>query len=263
MRFLFWNTYNNKTINQYIADIVIEKNIDFISLSEYSDDIEKLCDGLNQKTNRKFFVISSINERIKIVSSNPCIEPGYYNDYCVSQVIDNNLIVASLHLPSNLHADDRKRSAIARDIVKELEVMEGRLKSDSTIVIGDFNSNPYEYTCLAADTFHGMPVYDVTDKVSRRINNHDYQMFYNPMWRFWGKEELPYGTYYCASNDMDSTCWYIFDQVLMRPSLKERFISDSLSIITNVNNTSLLNSNGHPNKKYSDHLPITFEMEDA
>ena len=49
----------------------------------------------------------------------------------------------------------------------------------------------------------------------------------------------------------------------MRPSLKERFVSDSLSIITSVNNTSLLNSSGHPNKKYSDHLPITFEMEDA
>ncbi len=31
LRFLFWNTYNNKTINQHITDIIVEKDIDIIS----------------------------------------------------------------------------------------------------------------------------------------------------------------------------------------------------------------------------------------
>lgn len=261
LRFLFWNTCNNKTINPSIVDMVIENDIDFVSLSEYSDDVYKLCEALSKRKNRKYFVISTINKRITILSSIPHIEPGYHSDYCVSQLINGNLIVVSVHLPSKIHASEQKRSAIARDIVKEIEIMEEKVNSDSTIIIGDLNSNPYEYTCLAADTFHGMPGYDVSAKGFRQISNRKYRMFYNPMWRFWGKEELPYGTYYYASNEMESTCWYILDQVLMRPSLMDRFISESLNILTTVNNSSLLNRNGHPNSEYSDHLPITFELE--
>lgn len=97
MRFLYWNTYNNKTINSSIVDMVIENDVDYISLSEYSDDVDKLCEDLSKRINRKYFVISSINKRIKIISSIPCVEPGYHSDYCVSQVINDKLIVVSLH----------------------------------------------------------------------------------------------------------------------------------------------------------------------
>ena len=53
MRFLYWNTYNNKTINPSIVDMVIENDVDYISLSEYSDDVDKLCEDLSKRINRK------------------------------------------------------------------------------------------------------------------------------------------------------------------------------------------------------------------
>ena len=87
-------------------------------------------------------------------------------------------------------------------------------------------------------------------------------MFYNPMWRFLGDEKTPYGTYYHNNNNTINTYWNIYDQVIIRPQLKKRFVDESLKIITETKSKYLLDAKGHPDKSISDHLPIIFEIQE-
>ena len=56
--------------------------------------------------------------------------------------------------------------------------------------------------------------------------------------------------------------WNIYDQVIIRPALRARFVENSLRIIKETKTRFLLDSNGHPDKKISDHLPIVFEIKE-
>ena len=108
----------------------------------------------------------------------------------------------------------------------------------------------------------GIPVYEETKRKSRTVAGEEYYMFYNPMWNLLGDTQQPYGTYYYAGTNAVNTYWNIYDQVIIRPVLRERFAEDSLMIIKETQTRFLLDNKGHPNKKISDHLPIVFEIRE-
>ena len=50
MKFLFWNTHNNKAINPILRELVVENKVDIIILAEYDADeseLLKLCEDEN------------------------------------------------------------------------------------------------------------------------------------------------------------------------------------------------------------------------
>lgn len=130
------------------------------------------------------------------------------------------------------------------------------------IIVGDFNINPYDNSCVNARYFHGIPIYEDAMRESRNIAGKEFRMFYNPMWNFLGDFKEPYGTYYRSAADTFNPYWHIYDQVIIRPSLRSRFVDGNLKIITGSANVSLLDKNKHPNHSISDHLPITFEIKE-
>jgi hypothetical protein len=107
-----------------------------------------------------------------------------------------------------------------------------------------------------------LPVYEETKRKTRVVAGNEFSMFYNPMWRFLGDEKQPYGTYYHNNGDPINTYWNLYDQVIIRPALRERFIDENLKIITETQSKYLLDMNGHPDKELSDHLPIIFEIQE-
>ena len=70
------------------------------------------------------------------------------------------------------------------------------------------------------------------------------------------------GKCYRSAADTFNPYWHIYDQVIIRPSLRSRFVDGNLKIITGSANVSLLDKNKHPNHSISDHLPITFEIKE-
>ena len=84
------------------------------------------------------------------------------------------------------------------------------------------------------------------------------------MWNLLGDYTVPYGTYYYNDSGTQNTYWNMFDQVILKPVLKNRFVKESLKIIIETSTMFLLDAKGHPDKNISDHLPIIFEIkEDA
>lgn len=132
------------------------------------------------------------------------------------------------------------------------------------VITGYFasNINPYDNSCVNARYFHGIPIYEDAMRESRNIAGKEFRMFYNPMWNFLGDFKEPYGTYYRSAADTFNPYWHIYDQVIIRPSLRSRFVDGNLKIITGSANVSLLDKNKHPNHSISDHLPITFEIKE-
>lgn len=259
MRFLFWNTHNNIAINAVLIDVIRENNVDVVVLAEYKADLNDLllklrCYGIPIQV-----YPSGVGSRLTVLATIDNVEAKDQTKYESIQLLDNDLILCCIHLPSQIYTrgSAMRRSAIHR-IVGDIQKLEKEHNTKNTIVVGDFNVNPYDEECMGFEYFHGLP-FIADGRTSREIAEEDYEFFYNPMWNFLGDFQEPYGTYYSSGSD---TFWNILDQVIVRPELKRRFKNSELKIIAGTTNTSLVEADGSPNIEISDHLPIVFEVED-
>ena len=263
MKVMFWNVHKNPNIDQAICNIVWNNDINIIILAEYVGNVKNLKELL-EKNNR--FVDKYVSEgcqKILILGDVMEVQPGTQNTRYSIQIIRNEYILCAMHLPSQLYGDSGQRRIIIRSIVEDIQELEMKLKSNRTIIVGDMNEDPFDDGCLSADNFHGIPTHADAAKNSRIILGQEFSMFYNPMWNLFGDFTSPPGTCYYPRSDTKCSFWHIFDQVMIRPCLRSEFVEDSLKIVTKAGIDSLLNRNGHPDKRFSDHLPIVFEIKEA
>lgn len=261
MKILFWNTHGNKDLDYVISNIVWENQIDIIALAEYPCDSQHLIDCLsaNDVYMQQYLTIGC--EKIILLGNVSDVQPGIQDKRFSIQIIQEEYILCAMHLPSQISSDHWKRRAIViRSIVEAVERHEKELGSKKSILVGDINEDPYEDGCLCADNFHGLPCKVDAERESRIVEGKTFHMFYNPMWNFFGDFTSPPGTYYYSGRTVKNSFWHIFDQVLIRPCLKDDFVEENLQIVTKSGIDSLLDAKGHPDTKFSDHLPIIFEI---
>lgn len=264
MKYLFWNTHRNTEINLLLCDLIAENNISLVVLAEYSANVDELIWDLNVKgfSMQQYPTIGC--DRISIVGA--CglnIEQLTQTDHASIQLINNNIILCCIHLNSKIYSShEEKREIYITHIIHDILETEKKHKTNKTIVVGDFNINPYDNGCVGARYFHSLPIYEESKRRFRTVSGEKFYMFYNPMWNLLGDFNKPYGTYYNSSADPLNTYWNIYDQVIFRPSLRESFVSDSLKILCKTKNESLLDEKGHPKCSISDHLPIVFEIKE-
>lgn len=263
MKVLFWNTKNNPHINDLLCEIIADNAISLAVVAEYSDKI----DDLLQKTSAMGISMCQYPtigcDRIIIFGRRLDITPGRQTEYASFQILNGKDIICCVHLSSQLFANSSgMREVEINRIVADIQSTENELNTDNTIVVGDFNMNPFDHEFIDANKLHSIPYYEAATKKMRKIAGQEFKMFYNPMWSFFGDSTAPFGTYYYTGNTIDNIYWNIFDQVIIRPVLRERFIDSGLRILTETQTCYLLDSKGHPNKNISDHLPIMFEIKE-
>ena len=262
MNFLFWNTYKNENINSILSDIIIEHNASIVILAEYIAKMDELIELLYH-TGIKMEEYNTCCERIKLLGTLKDVELKLDTERYTIQIIGRNIILCCVHLNSKLYTgNEQYREIIIEQIVHDVQSIEEEIGSENSIIVGDFNLNPYDASCIDARFFHSLPVYKETTRKKRKIAGKNYSMFYNPMWNLLGDFKEPYGTYYYNSGGTQNTYWNLFDQVIIRPSLRENFVDNSLCIISETSERYLLDSEGHPKKEISDHLPIYFEIKE-
>lgn len=115
---------------------------------------------------------------------------------------------------------------------------------------------------VSAHGLHATMDRRIAEKIERTVQRESHPYFYNPMWSLLGDASpgSP-GTYYYSSSEPTTYFWNMFDQVLIRPALLERFRNNSLKIIERTGDINFLQKNGQPNSDISDHLPIVFGLE--
>ena len=266
MKYLFWNTNNNKMVNEYIKDLMIENNYDLIALAEYNDNIKEMLDYLNLNRREMYNILTPGCDRITLISKiKPrdvisCEETQYYTIKILSLAYGKKQIIASVHLPSKMYADDEDRRIEISYLVKNIEVYEKLYNTKNTVIMGDFNANPFENCMMSVSGLHAASSPTVyANKKSRIVKKREYNMFYNPMWNQFGDFTGAAGTYFYAGSKAVEIFWNIFDQVIIRPQIAHLFVKEGLKIVTQVNGKTLLNKN---KIIVSDHLPIEFIIKE-
>jgi len=123
--------------------------------------------------------------------------------------------------------------------------------------------NPFDKGMVAASGLHAVMSREVASRGERTVQDRQYRFFYNPMWSHFGDHpERPAGTYYYTRAEQVTYFWNMFDQVVVRPDLIDRFQMDGLRILTSAAGRPLITRSGHPDKRgASDHLPIVFKID--
>ena len=172
-----------------------------------------------------------------------------------------DILLFGVHLPSKLYSKGQDQYSVAVKCNREIEKKEEEFGINNTIVIGDFNMNPFEDGMVSADGFHGVMSQEVALKGNRTVYGEKKKLFYNPIWHYMGNVVANVmGTYYYNNSGVISYYWNTFDQLLIRPGLIKGFDIENLKIIDAIGEKDLL-VNSKPNKKqYSDHLLLFFKI---
>jgi hypothetical protein len=265
-RFLFWNL-NKKPVPLLVKDVARKNGVDVLVLAECEIPIGTMLTTLNAEIPDFQFAPGQC-ERIQVFTRfhsgflAPIFESDRYSIRRLRLPLRDEVLLVMVHLPSKMHftAESQRTecSLLARAVLEQ----EGRVGHSRTIVVGDFNTNPYEHGFVATDGLHAVMSKTVAQRKTRRVSGRDFDLFYNPMWSHFGDTgNRPSGTYFYEKAEHVNYFWHIFDQVLLRPSLLGGF-SDDVQILTMAGSTSLLDGNGRPDQvNASDHLPIMFSLD--
>lgn len=268
MRFiniLFWNI-NKKPLYEPLEKLTVYYDLDVIILCEYENvDIEHLQRKLsvsgkkfevgNNIVSGRTVLLHSLNKNLKCVLDNK-----YYSAFKIKRD-EEELLLFAVHLPSKLKYGVEDQFSKATQCSREIQQKEEEFNVDNTIVIGDFNMNPFEQGMISSDGFHGTMFKDEAIKLKRTVLGEHKKYFYNPMWSYMGNGYKPVlGTYYYRDNKTMCYHWNTFDQILLRPSLIKEFSLENINIIHDLGDSSLIKNNKPYKQGYSDHLPVLLSI---
>ena len=164
-------------------------------------------------------------------------------------------LLGTVHLLSKNCTSALAQSLVAEEYVRMVRIQEEIEKHKNTILIGDFNMNPFDSGMVSASVFNAVCSQEIALKQSRKFQRKDYDYFFNPAWKnYAGVGNAVYGTYYHHSCGMDGVHWNNFDQVLIRPSILQQY-KPKFSVLHELGFDLRNKNNG-----VSDHYPILLEL---
>ncbi len=264
-KFLFWNL-NRKPLAALIADLAEEHQIDLIILAECEIAPATMLRTLN-RTSTRFHLIEGLCPHITLYSQFPdqFVQSAYESERVSIRKLElpdrDRILLVAVHLPSKLHLTAESQALECVELARQIDLEEQKAGHRRTILVGDFNLNPFE--AGMAGGLHSVMSRQVASRGTRTIQGREYQFFYNPMWGHFGDAgSHTAASYFYDAGERVNHYWNMFDQVLLRPELAERFDSGQLGILKAIGPLSLVRPDGRPNQQVaSDHLPLLFEVE--
>jgi hypothetical protein len=268
--FLFWNL-NNKPLQDTISRLATQHEVDVFMFAECAIESGILLRALNQSRDnisQYYYARSEGCEKIKIFTrfTHELIRPVYEEVRVTIRHLKlpdlTDILIAVNHFPSKLHWCDDSQSSECTELARKIRDAENQVGHSRTVLVGDFNMNPFESGVVSANGLHAVMSRYIAKERTRIVNKREYPFFYNPMWSLFGDMSPgPPGTYYLRKSVQKVFFWNIFDQVLIRPDLLDLFSNEELKILDSDGNVPFLSSRGVPNvKAVSDHLPILFKL---
>lgn len=276
MRFGVWNVHavhrsaeNVEHIPQLVFDLTLQENLDVVVLVEVGELAESIGSRLAELgpyeavlSGPRFGMFcrgieSGIDE---IESPSPSSRARMFSVQPASQ---SPLLIALVHGRDSRNSSVGTQRLVLRHIVSGIEWAEDFVGHKRTIVIGDFNSNPFDEPMIAADGLHAIMSKREASRRFRTVDNEQFEFFYNPMFRLLDRDDdSPPATYFYNGSNTVEHFWHMLDQVVIRPELITQFDSESLRIVDRIGGTTLLDDFGRPDERAgSDHLPIVFSVD--
>lgn len=259
MKILFWNLKNNSN-EKWLSELIRENDVDIAIFAEYQstsfdDVITKLDnnyihhDGYGACEKVTLICKKSIETTINR-------EQSRYTLY--SCVVNQHLYnIVGVHLPSPSSSDSNDRKNIIRDIVQDINEREKEAKNRMTIVIGDFNCNPFDEEIIQKDSFNAVLFKSlIVQQEMIKYRDRVWRRFYNPIIHFLSEDTNTYGSLYYSSGSAP-LYWNSYDQILVRKELIDCI--SSLQYIRKITGKGLIRD-VKPITSISDHLPLLVDF---
>ena len=245
----FWNI-NNKSgaeIGEYIKELVDDKSLDVLLLSEYQlikaelynfllDGYEIIC---GSGVCKKVIIIKR-----KKLDFQVCTEG---NRYLVLKSKIMDLVIVGLHLQDRRNYDENVR---IEEIRKALEAVK-ETNCKKSLFVGDFNCMPFDKELTTSTGMHA-----VLFKKEMKDNKNGKEKHYNPMLLLLNEGDQMYGSYRYIDNSYP-LYWYSFDQVIVSKKLMNSIYD--IEYLKSIKKKTLL-SKKYDNPSISDHLPLVFRI---
>ena len=222
---IFWNV-NRADRTDLICRLAVEKESDVIVLAESGSDRERLLQNLRVNVGHSFQQPVATVDRFQLFARHREMDlREIYGDVSgrvsirLLKMAGAEFLLAAVHLQSKMNLDGQDQLAEATTLAESIRQEEKRRGHERTVVVGDFNMNPFDSGVVAANGFHAMMTRAAVSDGTRTIQGRQYPFFYNPMWGFFGdRTPGPAGTIYYRRPGQISYDWDMFDQVLIRPA---------------------------------------------
>jgi endonuclease/exonuclease/phosphatase family metal-dependent hydrolase len=267
-RFLFWNI-NRKPLADVVSELADSHKIDVLMLAECEADPTTILRVLNHRANASFHFSTGASPTIRIFTrfSGEFLNPTFESDRISIRRLNlparSEVLLAVIHFPSKRYWSNDSQSMECTELARRIVEEETRAGHQRTVLVGDFNMNPFESGMVGAAGLNSVMSRRVAARNVRTVQGREYPFFYNPMWGHFGDAKSDTaGSYFYDRAEHVNYFWNMFDQVLVRPGLAAKFDSAQLKLVTAAGPRSLVRPDGRPNRvSYSDHLPILFELE--
>jgi len=269
INFLFWNIAK-KDLTHRIRRLVDLHAIDVLILAESMIPDAVILGKLNDKPEPEYYCAPGlVCDRLSVFAR---FSPEFLAVVNESERMTiralrlpncPEVLIAAIHMPSKREWDDPSQDVECTALAEDIRCAENKVGHSRTVLVGDFNMNPFQGGMVAARGLHGVMTRQTAMKLSSTVQARGYKFFYNPMWGFFGdRDGDPPGTHYYEKAVHRVFFWNIFDQVLVRPELLDCFNTQDVAILDSDGTESLVDAKGRPDKrKASDHLPIKFALK--
>jgi hypothetical protein len=266
--FLFWNL-NKKRIERLVANLAELHEVDVLILTECEIPAHVMLEALNAGASPMFHLTDSQRQEIVIYTrfSSEFLQKKFDSPRLTVRRLRlpgaDEILLAAVHSPSKVNWRDASQSAECYELSSNIRRIEDEVGHRRTVLVGDFNMNPFEDGMVAANGLNAVMARMVAARETRTVQARQYPFFYNPMWGHFGDVTgSPSGTFYYGTSEHVAYFWNMFDQVLIRPGLLSIFRNEGLKILSNSGEISFLTVKGLPNISVaSDHLPILFQLD--
>lgn len=286
MNVLFWNidrkdTKDKKQIEDYIINCIQENDIDIAVFAEYKekdtkttrgkenidrdaienglDNLYEWITGIEPDGAVTLLARKSLGEVVKIAQD----DRKRFSLYKIDTPIDSYLLAA-------VHLEDRQsdplsleREATIGRLMEKISDNEKDLSLYSTIVIGDFNANPYDKELTYMGNMNAVLFKSIINASEfTRPTKEKIRRFYNPIVHYLSEDTEMYGSHHFNHPEKYPTSyWCCYDQVLVRKNLMDS-ITD-VQYLKNIRNDTLLKTTNTPQTNISDHLPLLVQFEEV
>lgn len=267
---LFWNVYK-KDLSTTVSELAISHNADIILLAELKKNDVEIYE--NELIKNKYVLRTSRTSKVKIFDriSNDAVtstlKQGNRSTSLVYEINDEKVLISGIHLYSKVSMiNDETRKGFANEELKKINEIEDDLSIQKTIIIGDFNMNPYESGMIDFFGLHTTMCRRTALKEDRIIAGVSKRYLFNPSWQAYASVAIsgePPGTIYFDKDAYNSITYYwnLLDQVVISPKL----IADSkdFKILTGTpsGDKCLLKDSLPDFEGFSDHLPILYSID--
>lgn len=282
IKILSWN-YEGKT-NKYklgaLRELVTENKIDIVVLQEASG---IKIHSILSTTHTEVIYDKISNGGVRIFLKNGTFIPrnparlGYYNKYALLNLrhvkCSESFNIVGVHLYSKVGRTDRKQMWENLPFINEINIWENSSGSENSILIGDFNHNPFDSNINDPNVINSR---DSRAFIKHQMNYKPIgvqdKYWYNPMWNLLGDND-PFlntprvtGTYYLNKRD-ETQVWNMIDGFMLRPGLMNSIHYKDSKVLTSTTNHKMVKSRtiseheSFIHEFYSDHLPILLTIE--